>query len=54
LSNYSERFWFKVGTVIDNANNKYGFEVPNVMEYGVRRKALRVVIGDDYLKHTKG
>ncbi|KAM0852789.1 hypothetical protein ACQ4PT_051519 [Festuca glaucescens] len=37
----------RVETVIDNAKEKFGVEVPKNMAYRARKKALRVVIGDD-------
>jgi hypothetical protein len=43
----------KVETVIDNAKEKYGVEVPKVMAYRARRKALKVVIGDDLRQYKR-
>ena len=37
----------RVDTVIDNAKLQYVVEVSKVMAYKDRRKALKVVIGDD-------
>ena len=42
-----------VETVMDNAKQKYGVEVGKVMAYRARRKALKVIIGDDLKQYRR-
>ena len=42
-----------IESVMDNAKQKYGVDVGKVMAYRARRKALKVVIGDDLKQYRR-
>jgi hypothetical protein len=43
----------RVETVMDNAKEKFGVEVPKNMAYRARKKALKTVIGDDLKQYKR-